>query len=464
MGARILIVEDEKLIRWSMSQALEQLGHVVEQAETAGAALEAVEREAPDLILLDYKLPDRTGTEIMPELRRISPHMPVIMITAHASIPGAVEALKEGVCDYISKPFEINELLQAVSCALEASRLRDVVAWHGGQAMKCVGAGSIVAKSKAMQEVMRMVKRIAESGAHTVLLLGESGVGKGVIARAIHHASDARGEAFMNISCTSLSDQLLESELFGHERGAFTDAKNTKKGLVELADHGTVFLDEIGDISMLLQSKLLGFLEDRTFRRVGGVRDIRVNLRVIAATNKDLEREVSEGRFRGDLYYRLKVIPIRIPPLRDRRDDIPELAMMFIEHFNLEFGKSVTGVDEACQGAMRAYTWPGNVRELRNAIERAVLLSRGERLTIDDLPSEVSEPALVPVSEDLDDRFELPAEGIEWESLEQHLVRQALHRTRGNRARAARLLGMNRDQMRYRIKKFGLVEFMEDEV
>ena len=341
MDARVLVVDDEKLIRWSMTQALEGAGYVVEQAETAAQALAAVEREAPDLVLLDFKLPDRSGTEIMPDLLRLSPSLPVIMITAHASIPGAVQALKEGVLDYIGKPFEINELLQIVSRVLEANRLREVVAWHGGQALKGAGGGHIVAKSPAMREVMRIVQRVAEQGALTVLLLGESGVGKGIIARALHYASSAGSEPFMNISCTSLPDQLLESELFGHEKGAFTDAKARKKGLVELADQGTVFLDEIGDLNTGLQAKLLGFLEDRVFRRVGGVRDIHVSVRVLAATNKDLEQEVAEKRFRRDLFYRLKVIPIRIPPLRERQEDLPDLVSMFVQHFNEEFGKAV---------------------------------------------------------------------------------------------------------------------------
>ena len=463
MGARVLIVDDEKLILWSMAQALEEAGHIVEQAENAAQAIAAVEREAPELLLLDHKLPDRTGTEILPELRKIAPNMPVIMITAHASVPGAVEALKGGVCDYIGKPFEISDLLQVVARALESSRLRDVAAWHGGQALKGLTGGMIVAESPAMKKVERIVEQVARSGASTVLLLGESGVGKGLVARALHRANRARVDAFMNIACTSLPDHLLESELFGHERGAFTDAKAQKKGLVELADGGTVFLDEIGDIQPQLQAKLLGFLDDRTFRRVGGVRDIQVSVRVIAATNKDLAKEVAEGRFRSDLYYRLKVIPIHIPPLRERKEDLPTLVAMFIEHFNTEFGKSVRGVDEASAAAILTYSWPGNVRELRNAVERAVLLGDGELLTLDDLPPEVSESGLPPACNGAADGFELPTEGVVLESLEKNLVCQALRRTRGNRARAARLLGMNRDQIRYRIKKFDLSEFEDDE-
>ena len=463
MGAHVLVVDDEKLIRWSMAQALEKAGYVVTQAANAAEALARVEEETPDLVLLDHKLPDRTGTQILPDLRRLSPQLPVIMVTAHASIPGAVEAFKGGVCDYIGKPFELAEMVQSVARVLDASRLRAVVARHEDQALKDLAGGAIVHRSPAMEAVCKTVHQVALRGARTILLLGESGVGKGVIARAIHNDSEGAGEPFMNVSCTSLPDQLLESELFGHEKGAFTDAKVQKKGLIELADHGTVFLDEIGDVNLGLQAKLLGFLEDRVFRRVGGVRDIRVSVRVIAATNKDLEREVREGRFREDLYYRLKVIPIRVPPLRERREDLQELTRMFLARFNTEFGKSIRALTPEAEAAVLAYGWPGNVRELRNAIERAVLLGDGEVLDLEDLPSEVYESATVPALRDLDGKFELPPEGLVLEELEQHLVAQALRRTRGNRARAARLLGLNRDQMRYRIKKFDLVEFQDPE-
>ena len=464
MDTRVLVVDDEKLIRWSIKQALEQAGYLVDQAGTAGEALTAFESEAPDLVLLDYQLPDRTGVEVMADLRKIAPRVPVIMITAHASVSGAVEAVKEGVYDYISKPFDIQELLQTVSCALEASRLREVVAWQRGHALKGCTTADVVAESPAMKQVMHIIQRIASSEAGTVLLLGESGVGKGLIARVLHHEGNSAAEAFMNIACTSLPEQLLESELFGHEKGAFTDAKVQKRGLIELADKGTVFLDEIGEVPLGLQVKLLGFLEDRLFRRVGGVRDIQVSARVIAATNKDLEREVTEGRFRSDLFYRLKVIPITIPPLRRRREDLPALTEMLIRHFNSEFGKSVRGVDEEASRAMAAYPWPGNVRELRNALERAVLLGEGEVLSVWDLPPEISETSTVSGCGGVSGILELPEEGLVLEELERDLVCQALRLARGNRARAARLLGMNRDQMRYRVKKFELAEFLDQEV
>ena len=463
MGARILVVDDEKLIRWSMTQALEQAGYVVEEAETAGQALGACERELPDLVLLDFRLPDQNGNFVLQKLRETAPKLPVIMITAHASVPGAVEAIRDGACDYISKPFEISDLLNAVGTALEYSRLREVSAWQRGQVLKASGGGEIVAHSVAMRSIEQLINRIASSGASTVLLTGESGVGKGLIARALHERSSARDEPFMNIACTSLPDQLLESELFGHEKGSFTDAKSRKKGLIELADRGTAFLDEIGDISPSLQAKLLGFLEDRTFRRIGGVRDISVSLRVVAATNKNLEEEVAAGRFRQDLLYRLKVIPCHVPPLRDRAEDLEQLGAMFVMHFNAEFGRSVQGFDPDALAAMRLYPWPGNVRELRNAIERAVLLGDGEFVRRIDLPPEILDGEALTPGTCEGGPFELPGAGLNLEALERDLVCQALHRARGNRARAARLLGMNRDQMRYRIKKFDLVEYQSEE-
>jgi len=304
---------------------------------------------------------------------------------------------------------------------------------------------------------LRLLERVAPSEATTILLLGESGVGKGVIARALHDSSRRAARSFLTITCTALPETLLESELFGHERGAFTDARQQKRGLVELAQGGTLFLDEIGDLSPGLQGKLLRFLEAKQFRRVGGTRDITVSVRVVAATNRDLAREVAEGRFRQDLYYRLNVIPIAIPPLRERREDVPPLVERFIAHFNREFRKQVVGFEPRALEAMSAYSWPGNVRELRNAIERAVLLSDGDLLRASDLPPEIRQPRATAMGMRVADRgaYYLPEEGVIYDDLERELVRQALQRTRGNRSRAARLLGMNRDQIRYRIEKFG---------
>jgi DNA-binding NtrC family response regulator len=408
----------------------------------------------PDLVLLDFKLPDGTGLDVLRALRKLSPRTPVVMITAHASVGGAVEAMKEGAYDYIGKPFEMDEVIQTVSRALETGQLREVVARQREDARRDSALENIAARSPGMKELVRLILRVAPSEASTVLLLGESGVGKGLVARALHFAGPAWERPFMNITATALPETLLESELFGHEKGSFTDARAQKKGLFELADGGSVFLDEIGDLSPGLQGKLLRVLEDKAFRRVGGTRDIQVSVRIIAATNKDLAKEVEAGRFRSDLYFRLKVIPIEIPPLRERAEDLVPLAESFLQHFNREFHKQVKGIDPAAIELMQQYTWPGNVRELRNAIERAVLLTDGDMLSKADLPTELRQRLRLPPA--AGSTFTLPPGGVTLEDVERDLVRQALERARGNRSRAARLLGMNRDQIRYRIEKFKL--------
>jgi DNA-binding NtrC family response regulator len=465
--SRILIVDDEKMIRWSLGQALEGAGHQVATAADAAAGLEAIGRDLPDVLLLDYRLPDATGIDVLQKLKGLAPLLPVVMITAHASIGGAVEAIKEGAYDYISKPFDVDAMIQTVQRAIETGRLREKLARQHEEAVREFGIQNIVAESPAMREVVRVVEKVGRSEASTVLVLGESGVGKGLIARALHVAGGTWDSPFMHITCTALTESLLESELFGHEKGAFTDARSQKKGLIELADGGTVFLDEIGDISAGLQGKLLRFLEDRVFRRVGGTRDLSVDVRVVAATNKDLDEQVRLGNFRSDLYFRLKVIPIVVPPLRVRPEDIAPLTERFIEHFVREFRTPLRGTTPAARERLAGYAWPGNVRELRNAIERAVLLGEHELLDVDDLPLEIgqnawragaAEPGTPP-------GFELPAEGVVLADVERHLVVQALRRARGNRTRAARLLGMNRDQIRYRIEKFGIespVEGVQD--
>jgi two-component system response regulator AtoC len=458
MTAKVLVVDDERLIRWGLCQSLKDAGYQTDQAATAGEALESIGREMPDLLLLDYKLPDRSGIEVLRAVRKASPRTPVVMITAHASVGGAVEAMKEGAYDYIGKPFEIEDLIQTVGRALETGQLREEVAHSREAARREAALENIVAESPPMKEVVRLVRRIAESEASTILLLGESGVGKGLVARALHFAGPRWERPFMNITCTALPEALLESELFGHEKGAFTDAKVQKKGLFELADGGTIFLDEIGDLPQGMQGKLLRVLEDRTFRRVGGTRDIQVAVRIVAATNKDLSKEVEAGRFRGDLYFRLKVIPIDIPSLRDRAEDLLPLTQSFIRHFNSEFHKQIEGLDREAIDCMKRYPWPGNVRELRNAIERGVLLSDDRTLTKADLPSEVRASGGDPgaAGNGSSGSFRLPPGGVSLEALEKDLVIQALARSRGNRTRAAQMLGMNRDQIRYRIEKFSL--------
>ncbi|MBK7878284.1 MAG: sigma-54-dependent Fis family transcriptional regulator [Planctomycetes bacterium] len=453
---RVLLVDDERLICASLRRLLGASGFQVSEANTVAGGIAALERELPDLLLLDYHLPDGIGLEVLQAARKLAPGLPVVMITAHASIHGAVEAIRLGAYDYIAKPFEQEDLLQTIGRALETSQLRDEVAHHRDEGRRDFAASSLIAESPAMKEVLQLIERVASSEATTILLLGESGVGKGLIARALHYQGTAASSPFLDITCTALPENLLESELFGHEKGAFTDARAQKKGLLELAEGGTAFLDEIGDLSGALQGKLLRFLEEKSFRRVGGTRDIRLALRIVAATNKDLEREVAEGRFRPDLYFRLKVIPIEIPPLRHRREDVTPLVQSFVQHFNHEFHKTVRGFEPAALRLLQDYPWPGNVRELRNAVERAVLLSRTPVLGAADLPSEITGPRRAQPAGTVGASFALPRGGIVLEELERDLLRQALTTSHGNRTRAARLLGLNRDQIRYRIEKFGL--------
>ncbi|HEY3044984.1 MAG TPA: sigma-54 dependent transcriptional regulator [Vicinamibacterales bacterium] len=445
----VLVVDDEQLIRWSLTERLTQDGYRVLEAETAADAL-ARHRDDVDLVLLDYRLPDGDGISVLKQMKEADPDTLVILLTAHSSVETAVEAMKHGAYHYANKPFNLDEIALLVERALETTRLRrEVKALRATQAQP-FGLDRIVGESDAMVAIRALLRKIAASPASTVLLTGESGTGKDLAAKVIHYASDRAAKPFMNITCSALPEALLESELFGHERGAFTGADRQKRGLFESTDGGTVFLDEIGEIVPALQAKLLRFLEEKTFKRVGGAADIRVDVRVIAATNRKLEDEVRQGRFREDLYYRLNVLPIPLPPLRERRKDIPALANYYVDMFNREFKKRVRGVSSEAMARLQEYGWPGNVRELRNAVERAMLLVEGNELTLADFPVAAG------VSPLLTEGVTLPSGGIDLEQLERSLVVQALERSGWNQTRAAALLGLNRDQIRYRIEKFKL--------
>jgi DNA-binding NtrC family response regulator len=374
----------------------------------------------------------------------------VILLTAFATVDAAVDAMKHGAYHFANKPFNLDEIALLVEKALETTRLRrEVRALRASQAQP-FSFDRIVGESAALVAMKALLKKVASSPASTVLLTGESGTGKDLAAKVIHYNSSRASQPFMNITCSALPEALLESELFGHERGAFTGADRQKRGLLETADGGTVFLDEIGEMVPGLQAKLLRFLEEKTFKRVGGAVDIRVDIRVIGATNRNLQEEVREGRFREDLFYRLNVMPITLPPLRDRADDIPRLVNFYIDAYNTEFKKRVRGVTPEALKKIQTYGWRGNVREVRNAVERAMLLAEGTTLTVDDFAGAITD------SMRLGDRVELPADGIDLEQLERSLVVQALERTAWNQTRAAALLGVNRDQIRYRIEKFKL--------
>jgi DNA-binding NtrC family response regulator len=433
-------------LRWSLRERLAREGYKILEAATATEALSQA-GESVDLILLDFKLPDGDGLSVLRQVKEQTPDTLVILMTAFSTVENAVEAMKLGAYHYVNKPFNLDEVALLVEKALETSSLRREVRTLRGSQGRDYSIAAIIGASPAMMAVKSLIARVAASPASTVLLTGESGTGKDLVAKAIHYNSDRATRAFVNITASALPEQLLESELFGHERGAFTDARQQKRGLFETAEGGTVFLDEIGEMTPGLQAKLLRFLEEKTFKRVGGLADVRVDVRVVAATNRDLNKEVASGKFREDLFYRLQVMPIVLPPLRERRGDVRLLAEFYIDRFNREFRKKVRGLSPAVVSLLDQYQWPGNVRELRNAIERAMLLADRSVLEPEDftLTRTVS-----PVE------FSLPAEGVKLEEVERQLLVQALERAGGNQTHAAQLLGINRDQVRYRIEKFGL--------
>ncbi len=453
--SHILIADDEELIRWSLAEHLTKDGHRISEATDGKAALEAIAADPPDVVLLDLRMPELDGLEVLQELRRRDLRVPVIVITAFGGLDSAIEATRLGARAYLTKPFDLREVSVAVSKALEEERLRREVHWLRARDRK--GYGDFVGQATALGPVFDTLTRLEKVDAPTVLILGESGTGKDVIARMIHARGPRRERPFMEVDCAALPEALIESELFGHERGAFTDAHQTKRGLFEVAAGGVVFLDELGELPLPVQAKLLRALESRTFRRVGGVTPLRLDAALIAATNRNLAEEVSNGRFREDLYFRLNVVPIQLPALRERREDIPDLVAHFLARFGKAFSRPIEGVTEEAMRLLQQWRWPGNVRELRNVLERIVILGPEEIITPADLPPEIrfarpesTTPAGCP--------FVLPEGGIDLESVERGLLEQALTRTSGNQSAAARLLGISRYALRYRMEKFGLNE------
>ncbi len=457
MTERILVVDDERLIRWSVREHLIQKGYEVAEAETGAIAMRIAREQDLSLALLDLKLPDTDGVTLLKEIHALNPSLPVIIVTAYSTVENAVEAMKSGALDYVTKPFIMEELSLVVARAIEHSTLRSRVEAELRRAQAQFNLDTLIGESPQIQHVKELALKVAESDATTVLLLGESGVGKDLVAKAIHYASSRAKASFINLTCTAIPESLLEAELFGHERGGYAETPGVRKGLFELADGGTVFLDEIGDMTSALQAKVLRVLEDRAFRRVGGTQRVDVNVRVIAATNRDIEGLIRQGRFREDLYYRLSTFPIVIPPLRDRVEDIPVLAYHFLDQYNREFHRNVHEIAPAAIARLKAYAWPGNVRELRNVVERAALLATSGVLRQEDIllgrPSAAGDMGSVSGDAPL---VRLPEKGCSLEEVERELVVQALARTSGNQTHAASLLGLTRDQIRYRLVKFQL--------
>jgi DNA-binding NtrC family response regulator len=477
-GEKVLIVDDERLVRWSLRQKCEEWGYNVFEADTGDSALALARHESPDLVLLDVRLPDANGLQILEELKKAQDARAVIMITADPQLDDIKTALKLGAYDFVGKPLDFDELLVAMKNALEATRLRSEVQSLRGEVRRRTGYHSVVGTSAKMTELMGFVRKVAASEATTILIQGESGTGKDLIAKAIHYESKRQEMPFVAVNCSAIPETLMEAELFGHERGAFTDAKAMKKGLFEMADGGTLFLDEIGELSPLLQAKLLRVLEDQVVRRIGGVRDMQVDVRVIAASNRDLERAVQEGQFRQDLYYRLAIIAVFIPPLRDRKEDIPPLVDFFIERYNRKFRKSVRGITEETRKLLSHHNWPGNVRELKNTIERAMILEEDQFLRPVYLPFSVSQPQTgltafertspvngnhpLPNGRSLP-RLAIPEGGTSLEEIEHAMVEMAMQQANGNQTHAARLLDISRDALRYKLKKFGLIRADEED-
>ena len=476
---RILIVDDEKLVRWALTQKCAEYGYQSLEAQNGEEALRALQNENVDVILLDVHLPDMTGIEILEKLKQAGETRSIIMMTADPQLDDVKAALRLGAYDFVSKPINFDELSVTVQNAMEAGSLRTEVESLRGEVRRRTGYHDVIGVSRKITELMKFVYKVAASEASTILIQGESGTGKDLVAKAIHYHSSRAERPFVAINCSAIPETLIEAELFGHEKGAFTDAKAMKKGLFEISDGGTLFLDEIGELSPLLQAKLLRVLEDQVIRRVGGVRDIQVEVRVIAASNRDLEREVREGRFRQDLYYRLAIISIFLPALRERKEDIVPLVEFFLAHYNKKFRKNVQGLNEETRRLLTNYDWPGNVRELKNALERAMILEEGNLLKADDLPFSVASgrSSAIPNESPMNAAPEshtapgkrrlpplsIPEGGTSLEDVEHALVELALQQSHGNQIKAAKLLNISRDALRYKMKKFGLSHSEEEE-
>ncbi len=449
---RIVVCDDEMLIRLWLTEHLADAGMRTEEAPDGTALLAALRREPADLVLLDLRLPDGSGMDFLRQAKELDPTLPVIMMTAYGEVETAVSAVRAGAHHFLEKPIVLSELILLIQQALETRQLRaDAERYRDGCRWQFADV-TLVGRSAALRRIADLITRVAAKGSTVnVLVRGESGTGKGLIARAIHARGPRRHQPFMSVNCTSLPDQLVESELFGHEAGAYTDARELKRGLFEIAHRGTIFLDEVGDMPKPMQAKLLHFLETHEFRRVGGTRSMEVDVHVLTATNRDLEDAVAKGEFREDLFYRLNVLPVTIPPLRERPEDIAPLATHFVEILSRELGQPMREIAAEALSALEHYAWPGNARELENVLERVLLLEDDSLLRLEHLPPEFQ--GLAPQR---GKSFVLPAAGFNLEEIEREFISQALDRAAGNKTKAARLLGLSRDTLRYRLEKYGI--------
>ena len=445
---KILIIDDEAHLCWALEKGLRQEGYQVITATGGKEGLELIQNETPSLVILDLKMPEMDGLDVLVKAKELIPKLPVIMITAHGSIDTAIEAMKLGAIDYITKPFDLDELKLVVKQALKVNRLREEVVFLRSELNK--KHGRILGNSSAIQEVNTLVERVADSNA-TVLITGESGTGKEVAALSIHNLSYRREKSYVPINCAALPESLLESELFGHEKGAFTGAVVRKTGRFELADKGTLFLDEVTEMPLSMQVKLLRVLQERQFERVGGTESIKIDVRIIAATNRDPMECIRKGTLREDLYYRLNVLPIHIPPLRLRTEDIPLLVMHFLQKFNPSQEQMIS---PTALGLLMNYEWPGNIRELQNVIERSVILSQGNDIKVQHLPKEIQK---LESSKNAADRgliLNFPDKGISFDAVERELILKSLEKSSGNQTKAAHLLGLTRSALLYRAQKY----------
>ncbi|MBN2428262.1 MAG: sigma-54-dependent Fis family transcriptional regulator [Deltaproteobacteria bacterium] len=452
---KILIVDSDYSVRSSLSESLLKQGYEVASLSSGEDCLRKLRKDDFDLILLDIDFPGTDGIETLIRIKEKNPETAVIMVSAVGALETAVEAMKQGAFHYLSKPCNQEELFLLVRKALQSLEVDRKLAGLELMRGQSSGIKNIIGESSQLKEVLSLVERVAQSDSSTVLIQGESGTGKELVAKAIHFESQRADQPFLAINCSAVPSNLLESELMGYEKGSFTDARTRKKGLFEIADGGTLFLDEIGEMDILMQAKLLRLLEERSFRRIGGTTNIHVDVRIVSATNQNLLKAVEEKRFRKDLFYRLNVLPLVIPPLRDRKEDVLPLINHFIAHFNREMRRNVQGLSTLAEKFLVEYEWPGNVRELRNVVERAMILEDSREIMLEHLPREIIEKTGGARSGALN--FKIPAEGVDIEDVERELIRQALELSKGNQSHAARKLHLGIDAFRYRMKKFGFL-------